>query len=338
MTTYKLLAYGPPARVSLKWKHSEGYNRLEYLLMKDKNIFSIGSKAGNNEVRFFYRKALAAGVKHFGHIQSRDEELSCYLNVNCQDSVLVRECSLQNPTVLIGLVSDGCSNRLNPLCHTEVGASLSCLFATRFIVSQLQDGVELSLIPGTLYANWTNYLRRIAELTMVGSVDQERDLFIHYYLTATLVGFVVDREETIVFASGDGFAQINNEQIFFNQRFTPPADNPRQSAPMYAALHNISSSQFPEPLPSNFDVRLIPTRQIERLLISTDGIIIGDDPAIVADDAKEAAFNHQPLTAKGFQHWLNLQQLTNRRFADDVATVSLEHMAISIPVTGSKEV
>jgi hypothetical protein len=173
---------------------------------------------------------------------------------------------------------------------------------------------------------------------MVGSSDQERDLFIHYYLTATLVGFVVDGDETIVFASGDGFVQINDEQIFFDQRFTPPADNPRQSAPMYAALHIVSASEFPEPLPGNFDVRVIPTRQIDKLLISTDGLITGDDPVKVAVDAIEAAFNYQPLKVKGFQHWLNLQQLSNRRFDDDVATVSLARMPLSAPVEGSKEV
>lgn len=305
--------------------------------MKNKNVFSIGQKT-SNEASFFFRKALTPGVKHFGHIQSRDEELSCYLNINCQDNVIAQECSVGNRTVLVGMVSDGCSNRLNPLCHTEVGSSLSCLFATRFIVSQLQDGVKLSLMPGALYANWTNYLRRIAELTMVGSSDQERNLFIHYYLTATLIGFVIDGEDRIVFASGDGFGQINDEQIFFNQRFTPPADNPRQSAPMYAALHNISNGQFPEPLPSNFEVRYIPTRQIEKVLISTDGLITGDDPIKVAADAIEAAFHHQPLMVKGFQHWLNLQQLSNRRFDDDVATVSLERLPVSISVEGAKEV
>jgi hypothetical protein len=306
--------------------------------MQDNNIFSIGQKTGDDEVKFFFRQALAPGVKHFGHIQTRDNELSCYLNVNCQDSVLVRKCAVGNRTVLIGLVCDGCSNRLNPLCHTEVGSSLSSLFATCFIISQLKEGVKLSLLPGTLYANWTNYLRRIVEITMVGSSATERDMFIHYYLTTTMVGFIVDQEETVVFASGDGFALVNDDQIYFNQCFTPPAENPRQSAPMYAALHNISASQLPEPLPSNFDVRLIRTREIKKLLITTDGLITEENPAEVAADSIEAAFHHQPLTAKGFQHWLNTEQLRSRRFRDDVATVSLECVSSSTPVGVQKEV
>jgi hypothetical protein len=305
--------------------------------MLDKNMFSIGQESLGDEVKFFYRQALLPGAKHFGRIKSRGDELSCYLNVNCQDSVLAHKSTVNNRTVFIGVVSDGCSNRLDPRCHTEVGASLSCLFATRFIISQLGEGMRLPLVPGTLYANWTNYLRRVAELTMVGSSDQERDMFTHYYLTATMVGFIVDGEETVLFASGDGFALLNDEQIFFNQRFTPPADNPRQSAPMYAALHNISPGH-PEPLPSNFDVRFIQTRQIQKLLISTDGLIIADDPPQVASDAIEAAFNHQPLKVKGFQHWLNLQQLSLQRFGDDVATVSFERSQIPSPVEDPKEV
>lgn len=157
------------------------------------------------------------------------------LRFNNQDAVLAESFSIPifGKDYWVGLVSDGSTG--NPLfSRTEVGANLTVLYAYRRIQELVCSGMPLDLIPVALYPSITEFLLEIMGRVMpesiiwpypVGLPDREKwssqRRFRNDYLAATLLGFISDGTQMVVFSAGDGVVLINDELTVIDQDDRP---------------------------------------------------------------------------------------------------------------------
>ena len=162
---------------------------------------------------------------------------------------------------LVAVVCDGCSAGRG----SEVGAHIGVRLATTSLMQLLRCGFELSsatapLMLAYLTRSMLGPLRALSDamaLADATSIVAEHFLF-------TVVGLVMSRETTIVFALGDGVVAVNGEVTVMRAQ--------EANKPPYLAYHLV---------PSTFDasdlefvtVKILPTAEVVSILIGSDGLV-----------------------------------------------------------------
>jgi hypothetical protein len=262
------------------------------------------------EIKFRVRKGSVHGAKHKN------------LHVNNQDAMLVENFSISTfkKEYRVGLVSDGCTG--NPIfSHNEVGANLLTVFAYRRIQDFICAGANIAEVPKVLFLSITEFIGSLVNQIMPSSVywpypvklkDREgwssATRFRNDYLAATLLGFITDGVDCVIFSAGDGIIMINDELEIIDQNDQPD----------YPA---VSVNQVGK----GFAVKQRPLAEINRLIISTDGLDDGTAPLIKEKDFREKMFNHLPGNPFGLQCLLNIySEQFPEKMKDDCTAVTLE--------------
>ncbi len=222
---------------------------------------------------------------------------------NFQDAYAYERKKISKKEYFFGVVCDGCGEGLN----SEVGSKLAANFIVKEISRLLSAGVWIRVIPGILYLNILNFLNGI-----VGSIpkesDQEKVDFVHNYLSFTIVGFVMDRQQGLIFTSGDGLIFVEDglgkDLIEINQN----------NMPEYIGYHLIDKKYLSsnKKLSERFNLYLFNPQSLCRLAIATDG------------------FEHKLIeNVWGSKHPRRLQRKLNvwskqKHFADDASIVIVE--------------
>jgi nitrate reductase NapE component len=163
---------------------------------------------------------------------------------------------------LIGIVCDGCGS--HP--HTEVGAQISARIVAAEIGRML--AVATNLDTDETWAApeiWENIrLNTLAQINrFVQVLGNDRQQIIRDYFLFTVVGFLITPVQTVAFAGGDGLIIINNTEITLG-----PFPN---NAPPYIAYELVDTVNQKD---TAFKIcESIPTADLDRILIGTDGVI-----------------------------------------------------------------
>ncbi len=221
------------------------------------------------------RKATHQGSKHR------------QLGFNNQDGVLLEPFCIPafGKRYTVGIVCDGCTG-LPGFSKTEVGASLLPVFVYGRCQEFLCSGLPLSQIPTALFQSCTEFLRDLAQkvvpsnlywgypeellpaLTKLKTGRLDWDVATRFrvdYLSATLLGFVADEAEIVIFSAGDGIILVNDEIDVIDQN----------NKPEYPA----SSINNPG---KGFSVRIFNRNDIRRVAVCSDGLTeLMKDPEFV---------------------------------------------------------
>lgn len=240
------------------------------------------------------------------------------LHVNNQDALCTQSFSIKDfgKNYQIGLVSDGCTG--NPMfSHTEVGSNLLVVYAFRRIQNIICAGTSMADVPKLLFPSITEFILILNNLVMpdrtywpypVKIKGRENwsssTRFRTDYLAATLIGFVSDGTDCVIFSAGDGIIMINNELQIIDQNDEP--DYP------------MSSIDQPG---KGFFIQEISMKEVDRLLISTDGLkkFIGEKEFV------EQIYSFQPESILGLQFLLNINsEKFPEKMTDDCTAVTLK--------------
>ncbi|MFN0202919.1 MAG: protein phosphatase 2C domain-containing protein [Bacteroidia bacterium] len=149
----------------------------------------------------------------------------------------------QNEEILVAVVCDGCGSAH----HSEVGAQLSAQFVGNYCKKHFsQQPFHLEQLQTALEKYWLQLLNN----------QEEKEEFVHSYLLTTIIGIVIQEENTYVFTAGDGIFAINENWWVLNQ----------QNRPEYLAMNLIDDAKRAF---SSYQYR---TETIEQFLIATDGL------------------------------------------------------------------
>ncbi len=151
----------------------------------------------------------------------------------------------QDSDIIVGVVADGCGSGSN----SEVGAQLGVNFVYNFCLKYFSHNpFDANLLKKELI----DYLKNI----VINQGTEEELEFIENYLFFTLFGFVVKKDKTHIFHSGDGFYILNDKEVIIEQN----------NRPNYIAKNLFSGN-------STLKTDSIETSKLERLMVSTDGLI-----------------------------------------------------------------
>ncbi len=162
------------------------------------------------------------------------------LHYNNQDSYNF----YQDENCIIGVVSDGCGSG----ACSEVGSKL----AVDFVVNYCKKEFSQNLLDiNTLQNAVIEFLHNIVK----NQQTKDEEYFIKNYLLFTLFGFIIQKEQTYIFHSGDGFYILNDKEITIEQN----------NRPKYIA-NSLLNEDF------SMSLEIIDTNEVEKILIATDGI------------------------------------------------------------------
>lgn len=162
----------------------------------------------------------------------------------------------------VGAVCDGCGSTIT----SEVGATLCGQLAVEFLAVQMRTGVydltEEKRVDALLYRVYSFIRDSIAKV--VGTIQFSEDTYlklIQNNFLFTLVGFVMDKQTTLVFSIGDGYIRVNNEVLSIKEP---------ENMPTYLAYSLTPERDKWETEPK---VRFwLPTEDVDALVIATDGM------------------------------------------------------------------
>jgi hypothetical protein len=161
----------------------------------------------------------------------------------------------------VGAVCDGCGSTMT----SEVGATLCGQLAVEFLAFQMRGPYNLSEEEDvTLFLHQIYNFIRDRIINILGPFQSYDDIFlklIQNNFLFTLVGFIMDKDYTIVFSIGDGYIRVNDEVLSIKE-----PDN----MPTYLAY-----SLTPERDKWDTEPKIrfwLPTEQIKSLIIATDGM------------------------------------------------------------------
>ncbi len=151
----------------------------------------------------------------------------------------------QDKNYIIGVVADGCGSAAS----SEVGSKLGVNFIVNYCKKYFRQNVFREDL---LRASLIEYL-----LNIVKNQHTSDELeFIKEYLFFTFFGFIIQPHQTFIFHSGDGLYCLNDKEVIVEQ------DN----RPEYIAKTLIGCSTY-------IEMESIETSKLERLLVSTDGLM-----------------------------------------------------------------
>lgn len=157
---------------------------------------------------------------------------------------------------LVAVVADGCGSAE----QSEVGAWMGAHVVATAVERALEEGMSPE---GD--AMWEAVRRRSVEALaraahdMGGSMDDAARRFFLF----TVVGLVLSGEHAAVFAAGDGLVAVNGEVV----RLGPFPGN----APPY--IGHALMSGWRGPAPEIAVVKALPAREVESVLLATDGAV-----------------------------------------------------------------
>lgn len=227
---------------------------------------------------------------------------------NCQDGYAFKEIALGEKSFLVGAVSDGCSQG----SRSEIGGLLIPVFIVGEIARFLQLGIPTDQIPMVLYPSVVKFLDEIRLLFPIRGMAEAID-FVQNYLLATIVGFVLDEENGVIFYSGDGYLVIDDE--------IQKIDYQNQSP--YLGYHLVPHSVL-EPaklLPNTFEVKPLKTGSAQRIAVATDGF---------SENLLARLWQEAKLVPLGIQLWMNYingprnPNFQSGLFYDDACIVAAE--------------
>jgi hypothetical protein len=222
---------------------------------------------------------------------------------NCQDKYRWASFAHGGKLYQAGIVCDGCGSAE----QSEVGAALLAEFGVAELERLIGQGHTLDDLPAKLYRASLDLLAEITRL-VAGAKDpsSRATVFIGRYLLATVLGFVTNEEQTLVFAAGDGLTIINDRLEIRDEA----------NRPDYLAYGLLEPDELirPVPLRQSFDFKLLPTDGIERLAVWTDGF----DPALAPEIWRLKG-------PRGLQRKLNIWS-KRQLFTDDTTGITLERV------------
>ncbi len=215
--------------------------------------------------------------------------------INCQDGYAL----LQTDDYVIGIVCDGCGEGK----HSEIGAKLAAQYLAGQILALLEEGTLLSELPQLLHTRLIAYLDELVQVSQPLQPLQ----FIRENLLFTTLGVVCTKQESLLFAAGDGTILINDTLHRINQN----------NKPAYIAYNLIKPEMLGEfTMPQSFEV--FPCEPgWQRLAIASDGF---------DDDLFPDVWGLANI--RGLQRKLNVWSDRDRRFRDDATIITVERVAV----------
>lgn len=242
------------------------------------------------------RGGMVVGLDHSQWQNNRQDAFYCEVNI------------IHNQLYWVGVVADGCGSGK----HSEVSASLLPLFTTKQIMHLLQFATPVLQIPMALYPSIVAFLQRIQQLVPF-ETTREKSVFVQDYLLATVIGFVINESEGVLFHAGDGYWAENGVVTRIEHDNRSP----------YIGYHlvPIELRHDAGQLPRCFSTQIIDATELDSLAIATDGF----SEALLLRLFKESLPG--PL---GIQLWMN--KINGPRnpdpsgglFYDDAAVVVFE--------------
>jgi hypothetical protein len=226
-----------------------------------------------------------------------------FMQANCQDKYRWDSFEQNSKLYQAGIVCDGCGSAE----QSEVGAALLAEFGVAEIERLIGQGCSMADLPEKLYRESLGFLAEISHL-VAGEKDSpsRATAFIGRYLLATILGFVTNEEQTLIFAAGDGLIIVNDRL----------ENRDEANRPDYLAYGLLKPDELssPAPLRQTFDFKLLPTNSIERLAVWTDGF----DPALTPE-----IWNLNG--PRGLQRKLNIWS-KRKLLTDDTTGITLERV------------
>ena len=236
------------------------------------------------------------------------------LGLNNQDARLAERFSVPafDKDFRVGIVSDGCTG-FPTFSRTEVGSNLLVLYAYRRIQEMVCSGMSVHEVAKALFPGITEFLWDLANKIMPpnivwpypvtlkkreGWTSQTR--FQIDYLAATMIGFLDDGEDVIVFSSGDGIILVNDDIVVIDQN----------DQPQYPV---ISVNQATK----GFDIKFYKTSNVRRLAVMTDGL----KELVKSLSFVDSLFTHLPDQTLGLQFLLNTTFENSQDVMSDDCTV-----------------
>ena len=237
-----------------------------------------------------------------------------------------QDCCIQETFIIpafdkqyqVGIVSDGCTG-IPGFSHTEVGSALLSAYAFGRIQELICSGAALDEIPRALFQALTEFIRDLAHKVMPPTIlwsypvkikDREdwdsSTRFRADYLSATLLGFIADDQDLVVFSAGDGVILVNDQLEIIDQKDRP--DYPANS---------INSPG------KGFVTRAFKMQDVERLALASDGLkdLIGDP------QFARAMFEHEGENPLGLQFLLNIWfSQVPEKMQDDCTVITLQKL------------
>lgn len=224
-----------------------------------------------------------------------------FRQANCQDKYRWASFEFEGKLYQAGIVCDGCGSAE----QSEVGAALLAEFGVAELERLIEQGFSLEELPEELYRSCLKFLKELSCLVVGEKASPGRATeFIGRYLLATVLGFVMSEEQTLIFAAGDGLIIVNDQL----------ENRDEANRPNYLAYGLLEPAQLasPTPLRQRFDSRLLPTATVERLAVWTDGF----DPALSGEIWNLGG-------PRGLQRKLNIWS-KRKLLADDTTGITLE--------------
>lgn len=224
---------------------------------------------------------------------------------NCQDGYFAVTYPNKGKYYWIGVVSDGCSEGKN----SEIAGILLPNFIVGQVIHLLDYQVPLSKIPMVLYPAAVRFLRGLMELFPVQSAS-----FVENHLLATVLGFIVNEEEGIIFHAGDGLYLINDDFHEIDYANRSP----------YLGYHLVHPAHLENPnLPRTFSTIQVETGGLARLAITSDGFSKNLLGRLMAES------HEVPLGIQLWINWINGPRNPEPQkglFYDDASVVLLERV------------
>ena len=233
-----------------------------------------------------------------------------------QDAYLLGGVTVGTKKYVIGMVSDGCTEKRNgKKSHSEVGANLMCEFVTSEIGMLLSAGVDMEQVPSMLFPRCIGYLRNLVGSTKSGPPEVITDLVSRMFLCTT-VAFIKDEERLVLFHDADGVYIVNDDVVIIDQK----------NKPTYLGLHLFDErtvQKYGIVRPTGYTVRKFEVAQLKRFAIATDGISEKKDgKLIVRPEDVGAIWSNSPNAPAGLQWMLNKLSNFEHRLGDDATVIA----------------
>ncbi len=238
-----------------------------------------------------------------GHVHRRK-------GINNQDAIIAPQTiQVGDTSFSFGAVFDGCTGgKDSKHSRNEVAAILLSAFVASEAPLILASHTPLSEFSDMLYNRIVGYLGSIARSTVMGSPDTVWQ-FVQRHLLSTVLGYITDGSELVVFCAGDGVVLVNGEPTVIDQN----------DQPMYPAYQLLDKRLLGGiSLPDSFETVTLSLNDIDRFAISTDGI---KKCALAKPDFMEGIWSYETSARAGLQWHLNIGA-NESLFEDDCSVVA----------------
>lgn len=176
-------------------------------------------------------------------------------------------CWRREEGMIVAVVCDGCSSGRHSECGAQIGARLVAESVARHVPSRIPEGesIDPARLADGLEGARQQMLSQILALAM--QIGDRREPAIHDYFLFTVVGALILPRWTLMFSMGDGVFVLNGGMTRLG-----PFDGNAPPYPAYALLLPRNGDDGDDPLRFRIE-RMVPTAQIQSLLIGTDGVV-----------------------------------------------------------------